>query len=98
MYYRGALAALVVYDLANEQTFQMAKGWVNELQSNLSDEIVIALVGNKCDLPRSDKLSREIVADYAEQIGAINAETSAKSNIGMHFSFHFFPILFRSIN
>ena len=32
MYYRGAQAAIVVYDITNADTFARAKNWVKELQ------------------------------------------------------------------
>ena len=32
MYYRGAEAAIVVYDITNADTFERAKSWVKELQ------------------------------------------------------------------
>lgn len=50
MYYRGAQAAIVVYDITNTDTFVRAKNWVKELQRQARPDIVIALAGNKSDL------------------------------------------------
>ncbi|NWT10128.1 RAB5B protein, partial [Vireo altiloquus] len=56
MYYRGAQAAIVVYDITNQargaqgETFARARSWVKELQRQASPSIVIALAGNKADL------------------------------------------------
>lgn len=50
MYYRNAQSALVVYDVTKPQSFVKARHWVNELKAQASPGIVIALVGNKCDL------------------------------------------------
>ncbi|XP_069504981.1 ras-related protein Rab-5A isoform X2 [Ambystoma mexicanum] len=50
MYYRGAQAAIVVYDITNEESFARGKNWVKELQRQASPNIVIALSGNKADL------------------------------------------------
>ena len=36
MYYRGAQAAIVVYDITNQDTFMRAKTWVKELQRQAS--------------------------------------------------------------
>lgn len=36
MYYRGAQAAIVVYDIQNQDSFQRAKTWVKELQRQVS--------------------------------------------------------------
>jgi GTPase SAR1 family protein len=52
MYYRGAAAAVVAFDVTNSQSFERAQQWVKELQrqSNAAN-MVIALAGNKCDKP-----------------------------------------------
>lgn len=36
MYYRGAQAAIVVYDIQNQDSFARAKTWVKELQRQVS--------------------------------------------------------------
>jgi GTPase SAR1 family protein len=50
MYYRGAAAAIVVYDVTNKDSFNGAKSWVKELQRRGDPNVVIALAGNKADL------------------------------------------------
>uniref|UniRef100_A0A4W5MHZ7 small monomeric GTPase n=1 Tax=Hucho hucho TaxID=62062 RepID=A0A4W5MHZ7_9TELE len=57
MYYRGAQAAIVVYDITNTDTFTRAKNWVKELQRQASPNIVIALAGNKADLANKRAIS-----------------------------------------
>merc|ERR1712146_282886 len=59
MYYRGAAAAIVVYDITNRDTFQRAKAWVKELQRQGNPNIVIALAGNKSDLNSKRKVEPE---------------------------------------
>jgi small GTP-binding protein len=44
MYYRGAAAAIVVYDITNQDSFAGAKSWVKELQRRGDPNVVIALV------------------------------------------------------
>jgi GTPase SAR1 family protein len=51
MYYRGAAAAVVVFDLTDSRSFEGAKSWVEELHKQGNQDIVLALVGNKKDLP-----------------------------------------------
>ncbi|KAK2579498.1 hypothetical protein KPH14_010809 [Odynerus spinipes] len=58
MYYRGAQAAIVVYDITNQDTFVRAQTWVKELQRQASPSIVIALAGNKADLTNKRQLLR----------------------------------------
>lgn len=50
MYYRGAAAALVVYDMTNPQSLERAKMWVDQLKLSDNPNICIALVANKRDL------------------------------------------------
>lgn len=47
MYYRGATAAIVVYDVTNPASFEGAKSWVRELQRRGDPHVVIALAANK---------------------------------------------------
>ena len=49
MYYRGAHAAIVVYDITSLQSFERATAWVNELRERAPGVKVIALAGNKSD-------------------------------------------------
>jgi len=79
MYYKGAHAALVVYDITDRESFENSKGWVNELQKSEGVDIVIALAGNKVDLEERRKVQRLEAKTFAEQQGFIFRETSAKT-------------------
>ncbi|CAH8256614.1 unnamed protein product [Arabidopsis lyrata] len=50
MYYRGAAAAIIVFDVTNQASFERAKKWVQELQAQDNPNMVMALAGNKSDL------------------------------------------------
>ncbi|CAM9271044.1 unnamed protein product [Ectocarpus sp. 6 AP-2014] len=50
MYYRGAGAAIVVYDITKMHSFRTLKEWINELQAQGPQDIAIAVAGNKRDL------------------------------------------------
>ena len=85
MYYRGAVAAIVVYDISRKETLIGAKSWISELKKNTPPPgIIIILVANKFDLihkqtkAEQTKAKRE-VTDYAIQNDLIYIETSAKS-------------------
>jgi len=80
MYYRGAAAAIVVYDITNRQSFVRAKSWVKELQRQGNPNIVIALAGNKFDLAEQRKVEIEEAKTYSEENGIMFMETSAKTN------------------
>ncbi|KAJ3361541.1 hypothetical protein GGF31_002218 [Allomyces arbusculus] len=93
MYYRNALAAIVVYDVTSAQSFDKAKSWVKELQLQGSPNVVIALAGNKIDIIKSEgEGAREVPSDeaqaYANEAGLLFFETSAKDGTGVEAIFN----------
>ena len=48
--YRGAVGALLVYDITRLSTYENVKIWLRDLWDNVDSNIVIMLVGNKSDL------------------------------------------------
>ena len=46
-YYKGAIGALLVYDISRKETFNHITKWLDEVKQNGSKEICIILVGNK---------------------------------------------------
>lgn len=84
MYYRGAQAAIVVYDLTSKDSFNRAQSWVKELQRQASPNIVIALAGNKIDLSNKRAVETEEAENYAIENGLLFMETSAKSAMNVN--------------
>jgi len=86
-YYRGAVGALLVYDIAKHGTYVNVSRWLKELRDHADSNIVIMLVGNKSDL----KHLRAVPTDEAKQFSSENQlhfiETSAldASNVEMAF-------------
>jgi len=78
MYYRGAQAAVVVFDVTSQESFDGAKNWVRELQRKTDAQMVIALAGNKVDLAHLRRVDTDVAAGYARENGLIYMETSAK--------------------
>ena len=78
MYYRGAAAAIVVYDITDIDSFEGAKSWVKELQRRGDPNVVIALAGNKADLESRRKVDSDMAQAYAEENGILHFVTSAK--------------------
>lgn len=50
LYYRGAAAAVLVYDLSRPASLERAKHWASELRRNAGNAKLVVLVGNKSDL------------------------------------------------
>lgn len=84
MYWRGAAAAVIVYDLTNRQSFLRAKAWIKELQRGGSPNIVICLTGNKTDLAEQRQVDSEEAKAYADEQGILFFETSAKTNTNVN--------------
>lgn len=84
MYYRGSAAAIIVYDITKEESFQTLKNWVKELRQHGPPNIVVAIAGNKCDLLDAREVPEKDAKDYADSIHAIFVETSAKNAININ--------------
>ncbi len=81
IYYRDADAAVLVYDITDQDSFARVKSWVKELkQINGDENIALAVCANKSDLERSRRVSNEEGETYAKSIGAEFFSTSAKAN------------------
>ncbi|KAH3774069.1 ras-related protein Rab-22A-like isoform X1 [Dreissena polymorpha] len=87
MYYRGAAAAIVVYDVTREASFPAVRDWIRELQRAASGNIVLAIAGNKCDLSDLREVSKQKAKELAEELGAIFTETSALTSANIQTLF-----------
>lgn len=76
-YYRGAVGALVVYDISRRQSFESIGRWLNELHTHSDMNVVTILVGNKIDLMEAREVSTDEGQVLAEAQGLFFMETSA---------------------
>ncbi|KAJ9671425.1 hypothetical protein PVL29_025232 [Vitis rotundifolia] len=76
-YYRGAVGALLVYDVTRHATFENVDRWLKELRNHTDPNIVVMLVGNKSDLRHLVAVSTEDGKSYAERESLYFMETSA---------------------
>ncbi|XP_057753017.1 ras-related protein RABA6a [Arachis stenosperma] len=82
-YYRGALGALLVYDITRRSSFENARKWMVELREFGGKEMVVILVGNKCDLEQTREVEEEEAKGFAEREGLCFMETSALKNLNV---------------
>lgn len=68
-YYRGAVGALLVFDLTKHQTYTVLERWLKELYDHAEATIVVMLVGNKSDLSQA----REVPTDEARMFAGERA-------------------------
>jgi small GTP-binding protein len=86
-YYRGAVGALIVFDVTKTHTFQAVEKWLNELREYAEPNIMILLVGNKTDLKPQRQVSTEQAQTLAQQNQLLYIETSALDGSNIHESF-----------
>ncbi|KII67702.1 Ras-related protein Rab-5C [Thelohanellus kitauei] len=84
MYYRGAHAALIVYDITSHDSFKRSKDWLEQLTRDAKPGIVIALVGNKVDLETKREVERKEAEEFAKEKKLIFMETSASNATGIN--------------
>ncbi|KAK6184944.1 ras-related protein Rab-11B [Patella vulgata] len=88
VYYRGAVGALVVYDITKQNTFDSLQKWLEELREHSDPHCNIMLVGNKTDLNHLKEVMQEEGRAFAEKERISFVETSAldASNVGEAFN------------
>ncbi|XP_068333170.1 ras-related protein RABA5e-like [Pyrus communis] len=86
-YYRGAVGALIVYDITRKTTFESVGRWLDELKSHSDTTVAMMLVGNKCDLENIRAVSVEDGRSLAEAEGLFFMETSALDSTNVKKAF-----------
>ena len=86
-YYRGAVGALLVYDISKKLSFDSIDRWLRELRDNADPNIVIMLVGNKKDLQNLRAIQTEDATSYAEKNNLTFIETSALDSSNVENAF-----------
>ncbi|KAE8681096.1 Ras-related protein RABA1f [Hibiscus syriacus] len=86
-YYRGAVGALLVYDVTRHITFENVERWLKELRNHTDSNIVIMLVGNKADLRHLRAVSMEDAKAFAEKENTYFMETSALESLNVENAF-----------
>ncbi|KAJ8465433.1 hypothetical protein OPV22_027985 [Ensete ventricosum] len=76
-YYRGAVGALLVYDVTRHTTFENVSRWLRELKDHTDPNIIVMLIGNKSDLRHLVAVPTADGKAYAERESLYFMETSA---------------------
>ncbi|CAL9151554.1 ras-related protein Rab11B-like [Musa acuminata AAA Group] len=87
-YYRGAVGALVVYDITRNVTFENVERWLKELRDHTDTSIVIMLVGNKADVRHLRAATTEDATAFAEKENTFFMETSALESTNVEAAFN----------
>lgn len=77
-FYKNAKGALIVFDLCDRRTFQNVDFWLRSLRVNSDRDVVVFVLGNKCDKPENRQVSNEEISGFCEANELEYFETSAK--------------------
>lgn len=83
IYYKDSQAALLVYSVTDQASFERMVKWRNELQSARGDSVLIICVANKIDMVSQRVVTSQQGQDYAKSINCQHFEVSAKTGEGI---------------
>lgn len=86
-YYRGAVGALLVYDIAKRITYDNVQRWLKELRDHADQTIVIMLVGNKKDLRHMRQVQTDEAKEFCKKNKLFFIETSALADSNVTAAF-----------
>ncbi|KAE8679410.1 Ras-related protein RABA4d [Hibiscus syriacus] len=86
-YYRGAVGAMLVYDMTKRQSFDNMARWLEELRGHADKNIIVMLIGNKCDLGNLRAVPTEDAQEFAQRESLFFMETSALESTNVETAF-----------
>lgn len=87
MYYRGALAAILVFDICTQSTFDSLAFWIDKLETTGPKGIIYIIVGNKSDLQDKRQVSRKEAERFSASHDALYIEASARDDVNVDLIF-----------
>ncbi|CEP62936.1 Rab family GTPase LALA0_S06e07316g [Lachancea lanzarotensis] len=76
-YYRGAVGALIVYDISKSGSYENCNHWLTELRENADENVAVGLIGNKSDLAHLRAVPTDEAKNFAQENQLLFTETSA---------------------
>ena len=86
-YYKGALGALIVYDITKKTTSESVENWLTDLKNSADQKISVILIGNKNDLEEEREVTIEEGEMKAKEFGIAFLETSALNGTNIEKAF-----------
>ncbi len=86
-YYRGAVGAVLIYDITSYESFLSVSSWLKEIREFAGSQVVVVLVGNKSDLKHLRAVSTDEAADFAQNNSLSFLETSALDSTNIEQAF-----------
>ncbi|XP_053955966.1 ras-related protein Rab-43 [Anastrepha obliqua] len=88
-YYRSANGVIIVYDITKRASFSNLQKWIEEVRRYTASNVILILIGNKCDLEEEREVQFEEAKQMCQYIPEILfvMETSAKQNTNVEDAF-----------
>ena len=87
IFYKNAIAVLIVFDLSNLHTFDKCKLWMDDVRKNLDTPHLLYLIANKSDI-NDNKITKEEIINFCQKYDFDNwAIVSAKTDTGINCIF-----------
>lgn len=88
IYYKNSHAAILVYSVTDERSFERMVQWHREL-SQIAGDVKIVVAANKIDLAKDRVIPTSRGVEYAQSIGCMHFEVSAKTGEGIEMLFKY---------
>ena len=77
-----------MYDVTSEVSFENASDWKREIENNADRDVLVYLVGNRCDLENEREISKESGVQLMHDLSLDHhVETSAKTGHNIQYLF-----------
>jgi len=83
-YFQSSDGFVIVYDIANLESFQTLDYWIEEIKSNSQELAKMILVGNKCDIIEERQVKKDEGKEYAKKKNMKFYEVSAKDGTNVN--------------
>ncbi|MCD7459635.1 Ras- protein Rab-2A [Datura stramonium] len=88
-YYRGAVGALLVYDVTRRHTFEQLSSWLADIREHSDPRLTVMVVANKCDVNGEIRavVSKEEGEEFARSNECLFMEVSARTAVNVEAAF-----------
>ena len=86
-FFKKSDCVFLVYEITNRKSFENISNWIKECKSNASENVLIVLIGNKCDLNEKRQVTTEEGENLAKKYEISFYETSAKTGDNVQKAF-----------
>ena len=88
-YYLNSTCCIIVYDISDRSSFESINNWIDDCKSNSNENIIIILVGNKCDKQKERKVTEDEGQIMADRYGIKFFESSALTGYNIKEIFNY---------